>query len=171
MFICGSLKTPGTFAAFPFPALSADLAAVVRLTPGLGYAHVFSLFNMAFSIGAFVSVSLHIRGLCISRVSDQKEDGRTVARACTFLQRSTLTPAWPWVSSNDDQQVGPIIAGQVLESLGIEKGWYTMLGVTIGCYVVCIPGIILKYSAHKLDDKQVTTAETLPTHTHTGETE
>ena len=84
--------------SLPIPAISADLAMVARDTEGLGFSHVFSLFNISFSLGAFI---------------------------------------------------GPIIAGQVLGHLGIEKGWYTMIGVSVAFYLICIPGILLHYRTKK----------------------
>ena len=48
------LAIVGGSTAFLLPAITADLTYVVNDTPGLGYSHAFSMFNMAYSVGSFV---------------------------------------------------------------------------------------------------------------------
>lgn len=42
--------------------------------------------------------------------------------------------------------IGPIVAGQALEALGTKNGWFVMVGLVCGSYLLCIPGAFLKLS-------------------------
>lgn len=43
--------------------------------------------------------------------------------------------------------IGPIIAGNVLEALGIERGWYTVVGVAVAFFLLPLPVIWYAYPA------------------------
>lgn len=68
-----------------------DLSLVVSLTPGLGAAHVYGIFNLAYSIGAFI---------------------------------------------------GPIIAGQLIQTLQIRRGWVAICIISSGLSILLTPAVI-----------------------------
>lgn len=67
--------------------LSATLQVLISETPGMSSSHSFSLFNLSYSIGAFI---------------------------------------------------GPIIAGQVLDALGTQRGWWLLAGLGAGLSAVLL---------------------------------
>jgi len=65
---------------------------LVAQTPGMSASHSFSLFNLSYSIGAFI---------------------------------------------------GPIIAGQVLDAIGTQRGWWTLAGLGAGLSAVLLAPIAI----------------------------
>jgi MFS family permease len=43
--------------------------------------------------------------------------------------------------------IGPLIAGNVLEGLGIEKGWYTVVGISVLFFLIPVPFVWWAYPA------------------------
>ncbi|KAI7949969.1 hypothetical protein MJO28_008790 [Puccinia striiformis f. sp. tritici] len=64
-----------------------DLAEVVKVTPGLGYAHVYGIFNMIYSTGSLVGP------LCVGG------GWRIVSLICTALCAASILPAWLYIGN------------------------------------------------------------------------
>ena len=45
--------------------------------------------------------------------------------------------------------IGPLIAGNVLEGLGIERGWYTVVGISVLFFLIPVPVVWYTYPAWK----------------------
>lgn len=41
--------------------------------------------------------------------------------------------------------IGPIVSGQALQGLGVENGFYTLVGISEGFFLMCIPMVIWKF--------------------------
>jgi MFS family permease len=52
--------------------------------------------------------------------------------------------------------VGPIASGQLLQGLGIENGFYTLVGIAEGCFLLCIPLVIWQFPKKKRKEDQQT---------------
>lgn len=81
-----------------------DLAEVVKVTPGLGYAHVYGVFNMVYSIGALVGP------LCVGGVMERtgvEKGWRIMSLICTALCAASILPAWFYIG---DAPARPLLA-------------------------------------------------------------
>ncbi|MBW0504801.1 hypothetical protein O181_044516 [Austropuccinia psidii MF-1] len=68
-----------------------DLSQVVKITPGLGYAHVYGIFNMFYSIGALVGP------MCVGTLLEHygvQKGWRISCLLCTGLCSACIFPAW-----------------------------------------------------------------------------
>lgn len=41
--------------------------------------------------------------------------------------------------------VGPIVSGQALQGLGVENGFYTLVGISEAFFLMCIPMVLWKF--------------------------
>lgn len=53
--------------------------------------------------------------------------------------------------------VGPIASGQLLQGMGIENGFYTVVGISEAFFLLCIPMILWKFPKHSARNKAATT--------------
>ncbi|PLW31253.1 hypothetical protein PCASD_18069 [Puccinia coronata f. sp. avenae] len=74
-----------------------DLAEVVKVTPGLGYAHVYGIFNMIYSTGSLVGP------LCVGGVMERtgiERGWRVTSLICTGLCAASIIPAWMFIGNH-----------------------------------------------------------------------
>jgi len=82
-----------------------DLAEVVKVTPGLGYAHVYGIFNMVYSIGALVGP------LCVGGVMERtgvEKGWRIASLICTALCAASILPAWLLIGSTPSLPIATV---------------------------------------------------------------
>ncbi|OAV98183.1 hypothetical protein PTTG_25690 [Puccinia triticina 1-1 BBBD Race 1] len=73
-----------------------DLAEVVKVTPGLGYAHVYGIFNMIYSTGSLVGP------LCVGGILEKtgvERGWKIVSLICTGLCAASILPAWLFIGN------------------------------------------------------------------------
>lgn len=85
-----------------------DLSVIVALTPSLPSTACYGMFNMCYSIGAFI---------------------------------------------------GPIVGGQLIEALGIRKGWIALCALTSGLSIALLPAVVLYLGGDLKRNRQKKTLE------------
>lgn len=84
-----------------------DLSEVVKITPGLGYAHVYGIFNMVYSSGALIGP------LCVGALLENVGIERGWMYACvmcTCLSGFCIVPAWLYIGNNPVDKPQTIVA-------------------------------------------------------------
>ncbi|PLW09643.1 hypothetical protein PCANC_14839 [Puccinia coronata f. sp. avenae] len=81
-----------------------DLAEVVKVTPGLGFAHVYGIFNMVYSTGAMIG-PLCVGGLL--QHSGIQNGWQIMSLIVTGLCILCILPAWLFIGSKDKKSEKP----------------------------------------------------------------
>ncbi|KAA1066191.1 hypothetical protein PGT21_024512 [Puccinia graminis f. sp. tritici] len=85
-----------------------DLAEVVKVTPGLGYAHVYGIFNMVYSTGSLVGP------LCVGGILEScgvERGWKIVSLICTGLCAASILPAWLYIGNKGTTSTNVITPG------------------------------------------------------------
>lgn len=106
-------QTAGVAVSAFITPTTVDLAMVSARVPNVTTAHVFSLFNLAFSVGSLLGAFLLLR-------AERTED--------SFAS----TPS-----------SGPIVGGQLISHTGIETGWIAITSLSAGLTFVLLPAIVI----------------------------
>ncbi|KNZ52180.1 hypothetical protein VP01_365g4 [Puccinia sorghi] len=91
----------GMFTMATAAPIMQDLAIVVKITPGLGFAHVYGIFNMVYSTGAMVGP------LCVGRLlqSTGIQNGwQIMSLIVTGLCAACIIPAYLFIGSKNTSQ-------------------------------------------------------------------